>query len=58
MTKIGSSSYNKYCHNTNFKGKQTTKVYDCGCCWCINDRKEKLNKIALKEMSDEKDQEN
>lgn len=36
--------------NINFKGKQTTKFLRCGCCWVVNDKREKLEKIRLKEQ--------
>lgn len=32
----------------NFKGKQNEHVYGCRCCWTINDKREKLEKIREK----------
>lgn len=51
MSKIGAPSMMK--HIPNFKGKQREHFFSCNCCFCINDKREKVEKARLKEAKEE-----
>lgn len=38
--------------NVNMRGRRKEHVFDCGCCWCIDDREQKLAQIDLKEAQE------
>lgn len=51
MTKVGPKEYLSAV-NVNFKGKQSYYICKCKCCLIINDKKEKLDNILIKEFKD------
>lgn len=51
MTILAPSFFRKYCPN--FKGKQRTHYLSCGCCYIINNKREKKEKEILKEIKKE-----
>lgn len=38
--------------NVNMRGRRKVHVFGCGCCWCADDREQKLTAIDLREAED------
>lgn len=51
MTMVGAYTVTR--HTPNFKGKQRDHWFSCNCCFCINDKREKVEKARLKEAKEE-----